>query len=202
MTAADAAVSSVSIAAVLPEELDQVGHFLLSALRNQSGGVDRVELLDLAEGAGLKPTTIATALSVHPAVTRVGRGMWALRGRRQETGNAPAHIAEPRRTGRARPTTFTWDVDGSLLIEFSIPRGPSPVVAVPKAVSEIIEGREFLVETGEKPRHVTVRNARLWGFGPLLSELRMTGGTRATIALNLLTSKATITPAERKGTSQ
>lgn len=185
-----------TIGAVLPEELDQVSQFLLDALREQPGGVDRSELLELAEAAGLKPTTIATALSIHPAVTRVGRGRWALRGQRQEAASEPARVAEPRRIGRSRPTTFAWAADGALLIEFSIPRGPSPVVAVPKAVSDIIEGREFRVKEAKKPTRVAARNARLWGFGPALSELRMVTGARATIALDLLAGTATLTPAE------
>lgn len=202
VTADAAAGRPVIIAVTLPEQLDQVGQFLLDSLHERPGGVDRRELLDLAKGAGLKPTTIATALSVHPAVARVGRGIWALQGRRRDTSSEPPRISVPRQTGRTRPTTFTWGSDGSLLIEFSIPRGPSPVVAVPKAVSEIIEGREFRMEEDEKSRRVTVRNARLWGFGPLLSELKMPGGVRATIALNLLASKATIRPTEWKDTTK
>lgn len=202
VTGDDAGVRPVTIAVVLPEELDQVGQFLLDSLRGRPGGVDRSELLELALVAGLKQTTIATALSIHPAVIRVGRGMWALRGRTWESSSEPAPIAERRRTRRARPTTFAWEADGSLLIEFSIPLGPSPVVAVPKAVSEIVEGREFRVEEGEKPMCVTVKNARLWGFGSSLSGLRLQRGARVTITLNLLTGKATITPTERKGTTQ
>lgn len=190
------------ITAVAPEHLDQVSQFLLDALCEEPGGVSRRELLERAEGAGLKPSTIATTLSIHPAVTRVGRGMWALRGQRKETASDRTPVSEPRAVRRPRPTTFAWDADGSLLIEFSIPRGPSPVIAVPKAVAGIIEGRQFRVEEGQKPRRVTVRNARLWGFSPLLSELKMPGGARAIIALNLLAGTATITPAEGKGTSQ
>lgn len=202
VTGGDAGVRPVTIAVVLPEELDQVGQFLLDSLRERPGGVDRSELLELAVVAGLKQTTISTALSIHPAVIRVGRGKWALLGKPRESSGKPAIIVEHRRTRRARPTTFSWGADGSLLIEFSIPLGPSPVVAVPKAVSEFVDGREFRVKEGEKPMRVTVKNARLWGFGPLLSELRMQRGARATITLNLLTGKATITPTERKGTTQ
>lgn len=191
----------VTIGTVLPEELDHVSQFLFDALRAQPGGVDRSVLLELAEQAGLKPTTIATTLSSHPAVIRLGRGRWALRGRRPSESRASSRVNEPLRPERVRPTTFAWALDGSLLIEFSIPRGPSPVVAVPKAVSEIVEGREFGLE-GVKPMRIAVRNARLWGFGPLLSELGLLGGARAAIALNLLAGTATIAPAERTGTSR
>lgn len=199
--ASDAGWATIGVA--LPEQLDQVSQFLLDALRKQPAGIDRSKLFELAVEAGLKPTTVATTLSTHPAVTRVRRGIWALRGQQQEeAANERVRVAEPGRGGRARPTTFAWGDDGSLLIEFSIPRGPSPVVAVPKAVSEIIEGREFRVEQEEKQTRVMVRNARLWGFGPLLSELRIPRGARVAIALDLLAGTATITPTERKGTSR
>ena len=55
---------------------------------------------------------------------------------------------------------------------------------------------------GEKPMRIAVGNARLWGFGSLLSELRLPVGARATIALNLLAGTATITPVEGRGTSR
>ncbi|MFI1997011.1 hypothetical protein [Actinoplanes sp. NPDC020271] len=202
VSAANWAAGPVTIATVLPEELDQVSQFLLDALREQPGGVDRNVLLELAEAAGLKATTIATTLSMHPAVMRLGRGMWALRGRRPSRACESAGAPEPRRTDRVRPTTFTWSSDGSLLIEFSVPRGPSPVVAVPKAVFEIIEGREFTLNAGDKPLRITVRQARMWGFGPLISELSLPGGARVTIALNLIAGTATITPAEGKDASR
>lgn len=202
VSAPDSGGRPLTIASVLPEELDLVSQFLLDALRDQPGGVARSGLFEAAAGAGLKPTTIATTLSTHPAVRRVGRGMWALRGGRQEAAGEPARVAEPRRARRPRPTTFAWSADGSLMIEFSVPRSPSPVVTVPKAVSEFVEGREFRVDEGEKPMRVAVGNARLWGFGPQLSELRLPVGARATIALNLLAGTATITPIEEKGTSR
>lgn len=202
VTAADTDMRTAMIAVVLPEKLEQVGQFLHDVLSVRPGGIARSELFNLAEGSGLKPTTIATTLSIHPAVKRVGRGMWALRGMRRDASSEPACIAGPRRTERARPTIFTWGADGSLLIEFSIPGGPSPVLAVPKAVSELVEGREFLVEQGVKPTRVAVRNAKLWGFGSLLSELGLSGGARATVSLDLLANKATISPAEGKSTTQ
>lgn len=199
---ADGANGPVIVGTVLAEKLDHVSQFLLDALCEEPGGVDRNVLLELAEEAGLKPTTIATTLSLHPAVTRVGRGMWALRGPRPKGFSEAARVIEPRRTKRVHPTSFTWGADGALLIEFSIPRGPSPVVTVPKGVSDIVEGRDFTVEAGEKPMRIAVRNARLWGFGPLLSELGLHGGARVTIALDLLAGTAGIAPAKREGTSR
>lgn len=191
-----------SVRAVLPEPLDQVSQFLVDALLDHPGGVDRHVLLELAEQAGLKPTTIATALSTHPAVTRIRRGIWALRGHRPNADTGPARVTEPSRRQRVRPTSFTWSSDGSLVIEFSVPRGPSPVVAVPRAVSDIIEGREFMVETSGRSLRIAVGKAKLWGFGPLLSELGLRGGARVTIALNLLAGTGTIAPVEGKGASR
>lgn len=202
VAASGSGAGSVTIASVLPEDLDQVSHYLLDALRGRTAGVHRSELLKSAERVGLKRTTIATTLSIHPAVKRVGRGIWALRGCHQQIANEPVHVVEPRRDARVRPTTFVWSADGSLMIEFSVPRSPSPVVAVPKAVSGIIEGREFLMDKGEKSMRFAVRNARLWGFGPLLSELKVPDGARASIALNLLAGTATITFTEGKGMSR
>lgn len=192
----DGATGPVTIDVVLRENLDHVSQFLLHSLRDNPGGVERSVLLDLAEKAGLKPTTIATTLSTHPAVMRVGRGLWALRSGQASPSGTVARVTAPQRAERLRPTSFAWSADGSLLIDFSIPRGPSPVVAVPKAVSQFVEGRDFGVRAGAKPTRVTVRNARLWGFGPALSEMKLSGGDRVTIALDLLSSTATISPAE------
>jgi len=199
VSAIDAASGPVTIDVVLREELDHMSQFLLESLRGNPGGVERSVLLVLAGQAGLKPTTIATTLSIHPAVMRVGRGFWALRGQQESPSSTVARVTGHRRTQRVRPTSFVWKADGSLLIEFSIPGGPSPVVAVPKAVSELVEGRDFDVEAGEKPRRIAVRNARLWGFGPALSEMELSGGARASIALDLLASTARITAAEGEG---
>lgn len=195
-------VGPPSVRAVLPEPLDHVSHFLLGALRDHPGGVDRHVLLELAEQAGLKATTIATTLSTHPAIIRVGRGVWALRGRRPRAETDPARVVEPQRGQRGRPTSFTWNSDGSLVIEFSVPRGPSPVVAVPRAVSEIVEGREFIVETIGKRLRIATRKAKLWGFGPVLSELGLRGGARVMITLDLLAGIGTIAPVEAKGTAR
>lgn len=199
VSADEAANWPVTIDVVLREDLDHVSQFLLDSLRGNPGGVERSVLLELAETAGLKPTTIATTLSIHPAVMRVGRGVWALRGRQESPSGNVSRLTGPRRTEPLRPTSFSWSADGSLLIEFSIPRGPSPVVAVPKAVSELVEGRDFGVEGGERPMRITVRNARLWGFGPVLPEMDLPGGARVTIALDLLASTAMITAAEGEG---
>lgn len=191
---------SMTIGTVLPEELDHVSQFLFDALREQPSGVDRQMLLELAEGAGLKATTIATTLSMHPAITRVGRGRWALLMRERCASTELPRRTERKRAERVRPTAFTWDTDGALLIEFSVPRGPSPVVAVPKAVSPLVEGREFGLD-GEKPMRLAVRKGRLWGFGPRLSELSLPRGARVTIALNLLDGTASIRPVGTKGTT-
>lgn len=190
--------AAVSVAA--PEDLDQVSTFLYESLKDRPGGVDRGELLQQAEESGLKATTVATTLSIHPAVTRVGRGMWALRGRQRVVTDEPPRMRTQRRSERLRPTTFSWAADGVLLIEFSVPRGPSPVLAIPKAVSEIVERREFAIEGVDKAARLTVRNARVWGFSPVLSELDLTSGSRATLALNLLEGIAAVSAAGGKRT--
>lgn len=181
-----------------PERLDKVSKFLYGALRGQAAGIDRVALLEAAESAGLKATTIATALSQHPAVMRLGRGTWALRGQRHSQSLESRPVPTPRNVDRSRPTTFSWAADGTLVIEFSIPRGPSPVVAVPKAVADLIEGREFLPDGPSVARRITIGKARLWGFGPLVSEQGLTGGQRALLSFNLLAGTASLMPAERK----
>lgn len=192
----------VTVSVAAPEDLDQVSTFLYESLKDQPGGVDRGELLQQAEQSGLKTTTVATTLSIHPAVTRVGRGMWSLRGRQRVVTDEPARISAQRRLERVRPTTFSWAADGALLIEFSVPKGPSPVVAIPRAVSEIVEGREFAIEGADGATRLTVRNARVWGFGPVLSELDLASGSRANLALNVLEGIAAVSAAEGKRTPQ
>jgi hypothetical protein len=44
---------------------------------------------------------------------------------------------------------------------------------------------------------VTVGNARLWGFGPLVSELGLSGGQRAQLLINLLAGTASLNPVDR-----
>jgi hypothetical protein len=198
VTDVDGRGGQVTIDVDQPEQLDQVGQFLLESMRGRPGGVERGVLLDLAKGAGLKPATIATTLSTHPAVMRVGRGLWALRGH-DEGSSSVGSVAGPRRTERVRPTSFAWGEDGSLRIELSVPHGPSPVVAVPRAVSQLVEGRDFVAEAGGKPIRIAVRNARLWGFGPAISGMDLPSGARITIALDLLSSTATITSAVGSG---
>lgn len=181
-----------------PEDLDQVSRFLQVALGAAPGGLDRADLLEAAAAAGLKQTTVATALSMHPAVRRVGQSIWALRGHtmRREPSSI---VSVPRRSRRLRPTSFTWASDGALKLEFSVPGGPSPVVAVPKAISELVEERQFTVAGTEKARQISVRNARLWGFAPLLAGAGLASGSRAVLTLNLLSGTATLNTAERQG---
>ncbi|MEV7961777.1 hypothetical protein [Oerskovia paurometabola] len=181
-----------------PEPLDQVSQFLFTTLSRSPGGIERAQLLESAELAGLKSSTIATALSQHPAVVRRGRGTWALRGRQSrgpvtEKAQAPA----PRRP-RARPTAFRWSSGGELVIEFSVPRGPSPVIAVPYAVAEFVEGREFTLHGGSTTAGVSVGNAKLWGFGPMLAAIGVSPGERAQLSLDLLAGTATLTSDDRK----
>jgi hypothetical protein len=187
----------VTVAVETPEDLDRVSVFLYETLCGWAAGIDRVALLEAADSAGLKSTTIATALSHHPAVMRLGRGTWALRGQRDAEPADAKPIPAPRQVHRGRPTSFGWADDGSLIIEFSIPRGPSPVVAVPRAVADLVEEREFVIEGHRRPVRVAIGNARLWGFGPLVSELGLSGGQRAQLLINLLAGTASLNPVDR-----
>lgn len=179
-----------------PEDLDAVSTFLLNALAQRPRGLDRTKLLILAEKLGLKGTTIATTLSTHPAVVRLGRGVWALRGHVGVGGLIEA--VEPRRPERMRPTTFAWGPTGSLDLSFAIPRGPSPVLAVPKAIAALVEGREFEGSAGGKPARIAVKNAKLWGFDSLVSMAGLTPGAQAVLSLNLIAGTATLISASSK----
>lgn len=198
ITADSSASGSPVIDVSHPEALDRVGRFLTATLCEHPDGVDRADLLAAAEAAGLKSTTIATALSQHPAVLRLGRGTWALR-RRANGDDPPARVSMARRKPeRMRPTSFGWDADGSLSIEFSLPRNPSPVIAVPKAIAHLIEGRQFQIGEANRRMKIVVGNARLWGFGPIVSEREITGGQRVRISLNLISGTARLETAGRE----
>jgi hypothetical protein len=188
----------VTVSVEHPEPLDKVSNFLQQVLMQHPDGLDRAALLDEAERVGLKSTTIATALSYHPAVMRRRRGNWFLRGHQHDRAVEIEPVPAPRQMGRVRPTTFFWADDGSLVIEFSVPRGPSPVVAVPKAIADLVEGREFFAEGHSGPRRIAVGKARLWGFAPLLSEQGFPAGSRVRISINLLAGTARLTSADRK----
>lgn len=188
---------SPSVATVEQEELDQVSRFLVTALAGKRGGIDRTELLAATESAGLRPTTIATTLSMHPAIVRVGRGTWALRGHVAPV--AATEALQPRRTVRLRPTTFDWAADGALQLTFSSPRGPSPVLSVPKVVGALIEGRAFTAADGDKPARIVVKGGKLWGFAPLVSIAGLHPGARGVLSLNLIAGTATLRAADRKG---
>lgn len=188
---------TVTVGVLTPEQLDRVSEFLLATLRDQPLGLERDVIVGRAEAAGLKPTTISTALSTHPALTRLGRGTWTLRGVREVP--QPALMDDtPRPQRRPRPTSFAWGADGSLLIEFTVPRGASPVIAVPKAVAAVVEGREFDAHEHGATARIVIRNAKLWGFSPLLTGADVHSGDRATIALNLIAGTTTLSPANRK----
>lgn len=190
----------IQIDVLRPEPLDQVSAYLYELLREHSGGVDRAVLIESAKRASLKPTTIATALSSHPAVKRIGRSTWTLRGRPSQHETTSHSTLSTRSEPRGRPTTFSWNIDGSLTIEFSVPRGPSPVVAIPRAIADLLEERAFRLHGSERPAQVTVRGARLWGFGPLVSERGLSAGARAILTLNLVAGTARFEAAGERGT--
>lgn len=191
-----------------PVDLDRTSDFLLRAIGQRPGGLGRAELLEAATRDGLRPANVAAALTYHPAVRKVGRGQWALRTSPDHGRDLAALVGEqppvvaPRRA-RYRPVTFTWAPDGQLLLEFSAPSGPSPVLAVPSAVAPMLEGRELPLSS--PPREVTgtlvIRGARAWGFGPLMRDLGTTPGQRLQLSCDLVVRTATlITAPPRKDT--
>lgn len=181
---------TVTVAVADPEQLDQVSQLLYDVLRNRPSGVDRANLFDAAEAVGLKGTTIATTLSWHPALIRLGPGRWALRGTRLASVSEAPVVPVQRKLERSRPTSFSWSNDGSLKLEFSVPRGRSPVIAVPTAIFELVENREFEVIGASKPARISVSKARLWGFGPLVADVALVTGSRAVVSLDLINSTA------------
>lgn len=180
----------IMLSVIEPEPLDQVSQFLVQALRDEPGGVDRLDLLDAAEAAGLKATTIATTLSSHPAIVRVGRGRWGLRG--HTAAIAPEQAVKARPTQRPRPTAFFWTPTGALQVVFTVPRGPSPVIAIPGPIVDIIDGREFTAEQFGTVGRISIGNTKMWGFGPLLSGANLNSGDRAALTLNLIAGTATL----------
>lgn len=176
-------------------ELDKVGGFLRATLSPRADGLPRTELLEAAKEAGLQASSVAAALSYHPAVVQTQRGWWALR----RSPDAPAvdtrlPLRGDKRRPRPRPTTYRWTPDGALVLQFSVPSGPSPVIAVPSAVAAILEGREFRVALdGEATSATTtVRGARAWGFGPALAQFGPAPGDRFDLAFDLLSGISTL----------
>lgn len=176
--------SRVVISVQEPEPLDPLSRFLLVALRDKGEGVHRSAILDASASSGLKASTVATALSQHPAVIRLGGGRWALRGEKRSDASTGT-IREPRARRRTRPATFGWNSDATLFIEFSVPRGPSPVVAVPTAIADLTNNRSFKVDTSSRQTQISIGNARMWGFGALASELGLASEARARVSLDL-----------------
>lgn len=177
-----------------PEALDSLSGYLLSALRGKSEGVHRSVLLEESADHDLQASTVATALSQHPAVMRLGSGRWSLRGEKGSSTVAQT-IHEPRKRTRARPATFGWNPDATLFIEFSIPRGPSPVVAVPAAIADLINNRSFDIENSQRLSQISIGNARMWGFGALASDRGIASDSRARISLDLSNGTAVLEPA-------
>lgn len=195
------------VEAVPPDvDMDRTSALLHRALASEPAGLSRVELLEAATNAGLRGSSVAAALTYHPAVTNVSRARWALRtSPDQPRFAAPADepqtpsVRRPARA-RGRPTTYTWSAMGELLLEFSAPSGPSPVFAVPSAVASILEGRELPLAIPGKPATGTlaVRNARAWGFGSLLATFAPSPGDRFDLACDLVAGTATLGPAHAR----
>lgn len=181
-----------------PVGIDQVSSYLLTQMKGIPAGVERAELLERAGDAGLRPASIAAALTYHPAVISPVRGRWALRTSPEvptasPTGPLVVLPAPRRRPTRSRPTSYTWAPSGELVLEFSAPPGPSPVVAIPAAVADLLDAVSFTVPVpGRDDATVTSRQARLWGFGPALTELGIGPGERVELICDLVAERATV----------
>lgn len=177
-----------------PVELDRTSQVLLDALTTSPGGLGRAELLAAAESRGLRRSGVAAALSYHPALVAPARGRWALRGTAAASPGVAAAAAIPA-VARRRPTTFAWAPGGQLVLEFTVPSGPSPVVAVPSVVAEVLAGHTLTVRTasGGPAGEMRVRDARAWGFGPALARLGLRPGDRAVLTCDVLAGAVTVT---------
>lgn len=178
-----------------PAELDRTSTFLLRTLSAEPAGMERAELLARAEQDGLRPSGLVAALSHHPALVSATRGRWALRPSSwatQEPQRASRASPAPKRR-RPRPTTFTWSTTGELVLEFSVPAGPSPVIAVPSAVTSMLAQQRLVLSTPDGLQHGTlsVREARAWGFGSALRHLGAEAGQRAKLTCDLVAGAAT-----------
>lgn len=176
------------VEAVTPKvEMDRVGGFLLRALRDQPAGVARADLLESARQSRLQTSTVASAMTYHPALVSLERGSWALR----TSPERPPKEATLRLTAayrRPQPTTYTWSPKGDLILEFSVPKSPSPVIAVPSALAEILEGREAPISAAlsDVKGTLTVRRARMWGFGAVMASLDAHPGERFRLIFDLI----------------
>ena len=75
-----------------------------------------------------------------------------------------------------------------------MPQAASPVVAVPKAIADLVEDQSFSMEGTAKEGRITARQARLWGFAPAAGELGIAAGQRVELSLDLLAGTATLAP--------
>lgn len=178
-------------------EMDRVGQFLLETLAGAPQGMSRGELLAAAEPAGLRASSVAAALSYHPAVVNIRWGAWALR--RSPERPAPVGVTRPapQRRLRPRPTTYSWAPTGDLVLQFSAPASPSPVFAVPAALAGVVEGRDLSLSSPGEPATstLTFRNARVWGFALVLSSFDPIPGDRFDLTCDLVGGAATLSPA-------
>lgn len=186
--------------------LSPMSRFLLVELGAAQGGMTREELLDAGLRSGIPSSTLSAALTYHPAVRHVARGYWQLRaapdirreaeeaaepdGRSTATTNQPTRVP---RVKRLRPTDYTWSPAGELVLRATVPSGPSPVIAVPTAVASVLEGRQFIVRSQAGTATVKIRNARAWGFGPLLVPLQLLAGNTFELSFDVVNAAATLT---------
>ena len=105
-------------------------------------------------------------------------------------------MVAPVRRSHARPTTYRWSPAGELVLNVSVPSGPSPVISVPKAIADILEGRALPLSTPRRTRTPSLPSAipRRGGSGRCLVVAGLTPGQRFDLTCDLIAGTATLTP--------
>ena len=155
---------------LLPEEeLSRTELTLWKRLSEDGGGpLSRQQLRGSALDAGVDIAAFATAISYSPILQQYDHGRWAIRGKRLKSAKPRAERV--RRDGRA--SRYTWDEHGRLRITSVLSSPESTVVSIPRAVREMLDGREFeaVAENGDPVGTIRVRAGRSWGYDRFLAQ--------------------------------
>jgi hypothetical protein len=194
--------------------LDRTTRILVEVLAPFPAGMPRAEVLDRCEAAGLARATVALALTYHPALAHAGRDLWRLRTSptREPTPEllepdveaAPGLGKQGRTTRGTRAASYTWSANGALVLRAVYIGAPSPVLHVPAAVRELIQGRTFALWIAGAPADtpsvvLRVRGSNAWGFGPLLGAAGIGRNDLIEIHCDLVTGTAELQPNMERG---
>ncbi len=195
--------------------LDRTTRVLVEVLDPFPVGIPRAEVLDRCEAAGLSRATVALALTYHPALAHAGRDLWRLRMNpaRESAGELPELDVEAtpglgkrgRGTHGTRAASYTWSANGALVLRAVYTGAPSPVLHVPAAIRELIQGRSFPLWIAGAPADVPpamlrVRGSNAWGFGPLLGAAGIGRNDPIEIHCDLVTGTAKLQPGVERST--